>query len=101
MANILLFKKVREALGFQQCKIFAVGAAPMHMGVHDYFMSINIPIMEVYGLSECSGLHTMNLIQQDRWRVGSCGKPIKGVHLKILDPNENGEGEVSCKVAVM
>ena len=101
MANMVLFRKAREALGFQQCKIFAVGAAPMHMGVHDYFMSINIPIMEVYGLSECSRLHTMNLIQQDRWRVRSCGMLINGVQLKIFNPNENGEGEVCCKVAVM
>ena len=55
MADKLLFKEVREALGFQQCRIFVEGGAPMHMGIHDYFMSINIPIMEVYGLSECSG----------------------------------------------
>ena len=101
MANKLLFKNVREALGFQHCKSFAVGGAPMHMDVHDYFMSINIHLMEVYGLSECSGLHTMNFIQQDGWRVGSCGKPIKGVQLKIFNPNVNGEGEVCCKVVVM
>ena len=75
--------------------MFVVGAAPTRREVHDYFMSINIPLMELYGMSESSGPHTLNLIQQDGWRVGSCGKTIKGVQLKISKPDENGEGEVS------
>ena len=101
-AKQILFKKVREALGFQHCKIFAVGAAPTQRDVHDYFMSINIPLMELYGMSECSGCHTLNLRHNHNgWRVGSCGKPIKGVDLKIVDPDDNSkrkegeEGEVS------
>ena len=100
-ANQLFFKKVREVLGFQECRIFGVGSAPMCRRIHDYFYSIKIPLREVYGLSESSGPHTLNLIQPDGWRVGSCGKPINGVQLKILDPDENGEGEVSCKVVVI
>ena len=90
----MVFKKVRVALGFQHCKIFAVGAAPMRKDVHDYFMSINIPLMELYGMSECSGCHTINLRHNHNgWRVGSCGKPIQGVKLKIVDPDENREKE--------
>lgn len=95
MADQLLFKKIRKALGFQRCKIFVVGAAPMCEEVHKYFLSINIPLMEVYGMSESSGPHTMNLMQPDGWKVGSCGKPLKGVQLKIADQDENEEGEVS------
>ena len=44
-----MFKKVREALGFQKCKVFAVGAAPIKMETMEYFMSVNVPIMNVYG----------------------------------------------------
>ena len=95
IAEMLVFKKVRQALGFQHCKMFVVGAAPMRREVHDYFMSINIPLMELYGMSESSGPHTLNLMQPDRWKVGSCGKTIEGVQLKIFNPDENGEGEVS------
>lgn len=90
----MVFKKVRVALGFQHCKIFAVGAAPMRKDVHDYFMSINIPLMELYGMSECSGCHTINLRHNHNgWKVGSCGKAIQGVDLKIVDPDENRERE--------
>ena len=99
MANKMVFNNVREELGFQRCKKFVVGADAMRMEVHEYFMSINIQIMELYGMSESSGPHTLNLIQPDAigWKVGSCGKPIKGVQLKIADPDENGEGEVSLE----
>ena len=90
-----ILKKVLEEVGLQQCEIFAVGAAPMRREVHEYFMSINVRLMELYGLSESSGPHTLNLIQPDRWKLGSCGKTIMGVQIKILEPNENGEGEVS------
>ena len=93
-----VLKKVLDRVGLQQCEIFAVGAAPMRRKVHEYFMSINIPLMELYGLSESSGPHTLNLIQPDGWKVESCGKPIKGVQIKIADPDENGEGEVSWKL---
>ena len=101
VAKQLVFKKVHKALGFQECRISVVGGEPTRREVHDYFMSINIPLMEVYGLSECSGCHTVNLrhnhFQQDGWRVGSCGKPIRGVELKIFDQDANGAGEVSEK----
>ena len=95
-----MLKKVLKQVGLRHCEIFAVGAAHMRREVHEYFMSINIPLMELYGMSESSGPHTLNLIQPDAigWKVGSCGKTIKGVQLKIADPDENGEGEVSWKV---
>ena len=100
VAKQLVFKKYRKALGFQQCKIFGVGAAPTRKEVHEFFMSINILLMEMYGMSECSGCHTLNLRHnhdgwRDGWRVGSCGKPLNGVQLKIIDQDESGEGEVS------
>ena len=95
LAKHLVFKKYHKALGFQECKIFGVGAAQTQRAVHEFFISINIPLMEMYGLSECSGCHTLNLRHNHNgWRVGSCGKPINGVQLKIIDPDENG-GEVS------
>jgi len=96
IAKQLAFKKIRKALGLQRCKICVVGADPMRKDVHNYFMSINIPVMEIYGMSECSGYHTLNLRHnRDGWRVGSCGKPLNGVQLKISEPDEDGEGEVS------
>lgn len=88
MANRLVLKSVHEALGFERCRLCVVGADKVHRDVHNYFMSINIQLMELYGLSECSGCLTLNIKDSLRWKVGSSGIPIKGVQLKI---DENGE----------
>ena len=45
-------------------------------------------------MSESTGPQTLNLIPDNRWRTGSCGPKLLGVHLKIDKPDENGEGEV-------
>ena len=57
VANMVVLKKVRAALGFQQCKVFAVGAAPIKMETMEYFMSVNIPIMNVYGKATSCASH--------------------------------------------
>jgi long-chain-fatty-acid--CoA ligase ACSBG len=47
VAEALVFKKVRQALGLENSWITLSGAAPMSNEVSEYFMSLNIPIMEV------------------------------------------------------
>ena len=55
IANILLFKKVRKAIGFDRCQAFFTGAAPITKDTLDYFYSLNIPICCLYGMSENTG----------------------------------------------
>lgn len=55
LANYLVFQSVRAALGFDRCVYFVSSAAPIAKETLDFFLSLNIPIMEVYGMSECSG----------------------------------------------
>lgn len=82
-----LLGKVREALGLDRCVACYVGAAPIEMKILQYFASINIPILEVFGQSECSGPHTSN--SNGAWKIGSVGRALLGTDSRI-DPN-NGE----------
>ena len=61
-------------------------------------MSIGVPIIESYGMTETTGPQTTNLVSQ--WRLGSVGRPFIGTHIKIETPNQNedGEGEVSVLI---
>ena len=95
VANALVFKKVREALGFSKCRVILVGAAPVHRETLEYFMSVDIPVLELYGMSESTGPQTLSLKTSTRWRTGSCGKNMSGAKTKIDQPDENGDGEVS------
>ena len=91
---MLVFKKVKEALGLRNCKVSMVGGAPTHQETLEFFMAVDITIQEMYGMSECSGA-TINLKSSTKWRTGSCGKAINGVEVKIDCPDECGDGEVS------
>ena len=80
-------------MGFQDSKILHVGAAPVHRSVLEHFMKYNMPVLELYGMSENSGPATLNTITG--WRLGSVGKVISGTKVKIDKPDDDGEGEVS------
>ena len=92
IANSFVLKKIHERIGLECLKVAFTGAAPIHTKTIEFFMSINIPVLELYGMSENSGPHSLNQIQH--WRVGSVGPTINGVGLKIDNKDENGEGEV-------
>lgn len=55
LANKLVFTKVRQALGLDRCKLCATAAAPIMKDTLDFFLSLNIPLMEIYGMSESTG----------------------------------------------
>ncbi|KAL5460257.1 hypothetical protein EMCRGX_G033688 [Ephydatia muelleri] len=94
LADQVLFKRVREALGLNQCRVFFSGAASLSRDTVEYFMGVNIPILELYGMSESTGSHSVNLMGGGRWRVGSAGQALVGTEMKIHCPDENGDGEI-------
>ena len=55
LAKKMVFKKVREGLGLDRCQIQLSGAAPITKETLDFFLSLNIPVCEVYGMSESTG----------------------------------------------
>lgn len=86
-ANSIVLSKIREALGLDQTKGCFTAAAPIAPEVLWYFASLDIPVYEVFGQSECTGPHTVSAARQ--WKIGYCGRPINGSQSKI-DP-VNGE----------
>src|SRR5690606_36324441 len=52
LANKLVFSKVREKLGLDRCRIAITSAAPIARSTLEFFLSLGIPILEVYGMSE-------------------------------------------------
>jgi long-chain-fatty-acid--CoA ligase ACSBG len=53
----LVYSKVRRLLGLDLCRGFYSGAAPLNRKTMEFFMSLDIPVFEVYGLTECSGVN--------------------------------------------
>ncbi|GLV37665.1 bubblegum [Carabus blaptoides fortunei] len=88
----LIFTKIKQALGFDRCLTYASAAAPISPDLKSYFMSIDIPISESYGMSELSGAHTMG--EPETFDVNSVGKVIPGVKTKIVNSDAEQNGEV-------
>ncbi len=86
LADHLVFSKVRARLGFDDIRMLVVSAAPIAKETLDYFQSLALPIMEVYGMSECTGPTTMSIPR--RYRLGRAGYAIPGTELKIAEDGE-------------
>lgn len=61
LAKRLVFRKVRKALGLDRCTRCYTGAAPITKDTLEFFLSLDIPLFELYGMSESSGPHTISL----------------------------------------
>jgi len=59
-AKWLVFNKIKAALGLNKCCLYFTGAAPINIDIKRYFLSLDIPLIEVYGMSECAGPQTIN-----------------------------------------
>ena len=79
-AYALILSKVKAALGLHQTKICITSAAPISVDVLEYFASLDIPVLELFGQSECTGPHTSNFSYA--WKIGSIGRDIPGVKSK-------------------
>ncbi len=96
LARALVFKKWKEALG-GQVSLIVTGAAALPRHLARIFWGAGIPIMEGYGLTETSPVISVNTF--DAHRIGSVGRPIPGVEVRIepLEGYTEGEGEIVVK----
>lgn len=74
------------------------GAAPLSPATRDYFLSLNLFLLNAYGMSECSGATTIsdadNFDKFDDDFLVSTGKTIDGTEILIYRPDKDGNGEI-------
>jgi long-subunit acyl-CoA synthetase (AMP-forming) len=81
-----LFAEIRRQLGLDQVQVAVVGAAPCPVDVIEFFHAIGIPLGEVYGMSESTGVHTFN--PPGAIRIGTAGTLLPGCELKLSEGGE-------------
>jgi long-chain acyl-CoA synthetase len=84
LADKLVYKKIRTGTGGNLRMVFS-GGAPLSKDLAEFFWSVGIPIYQGYGLTETSPILTSNYPVN---RVGSSGKPIPNVLIRIADDGE-------------
>ena len=85
LANALVFSKVRHGMGGRP-RIFVSGGAPLGREIATWFADIGIRIHEGYGLTETSPVIAVN--NPIHHRLGTVGKPLSNVEVKIADDGE-------------
>ena len=88
LANKLLFAKVKTELGLDRVYLAMSSAAAIRKDVLEFFLSLNLPIYEVYGQSECAGPLSCNVMQAGKTRLGTVGRPIPGGTVKLAADGE-------------
>jgi len=71
------------------------GAAPMEPSVIEGFVGLGIDFLEGYGITETSPVASCN--RPGAIRIGSVGPPIDNVEIKIVNPDDDGIGEIAIK----
>ncbi len=67
----------------------------MSSEVIKFFMSLGMPLINVYGLSETSGATTF--MDQSLITLEKSGRPLPGTQIKIFNPDELGVGEICIR----
>ncbi|MCH3885063.1 AMP-dependent synthetase/ligase [Tenacibaculum aquimarinum] len=87
IANKIIFSKWREALG-NNLEFMVSGSAPLQQRLIRVFTAAGIPVFEGYGMTESSPGGTVNDLRNNNLKIGSIGKPLEGVEIKIAEDGE-------------
>ena len=87
IARKIIFSKWREALG-GQLEFMLSGSAPLQPRLIRVFTAAGIPIYEGYGMTESSPGATLNDLRNHGLKIGTVGKPMDGVEIKIAEDGE-------------
>ncbi len=87
LADKLVLSKVREGLG-GRLRYAISGGAELPMHVNEFFHALDLQVMEGYGLTETSPVIAVNGAGPGELRLGTVGKPLQNLDLKIAEDGE-------------
>ncbi len=77
----LIFRSLQNFIGLRRARVCLTGAAPIPPETVRYFRTIGLPLIEVYGLTESTGMITGHRLE--RVRVGNVGEPTLGTECRV------------------
>ncbi len=86
LANMLVYSAVKKSLGLDACKAAASAAAPLSKSTLEYFSSLDLRIIECYGMSEAGAQIGST---PSRLKFGTIGHTFRGTYTKLMDPKDD------------
>lgn len=87
VADKLIFSKWRLALG-NNIKAIICGSAPLQPKLATIFTNAGIPVLEGYGLTECSPIVSVIPLNQNCFRAGCVGRVLPSIEVKLANDGE-------------
>ncbi|MCL1856759.1 MAG: acyl--CoA ligase [Kiritimatiellaeota bacterium] len=87
-------RKVIANLG-GKLRLMFTGGAPCPTHVLEGYFRIGVPLVEGYGLTECSPV--VSVTTYEELHIGTIGKKLPGLEVRVADPNAAGIGELEVK----
>jgi long-chain acyl-CoA synthetase len=81
LANTVVFPAIRNKMLGENLKALICGSAPLAPETQDYFSMLGVPVLQVYGLTETTGICTMD--DPNHFLRGRVGPAIPGIEMKI------------------
>jgi long-chain acyl-CoA synthetase len=85
LARVLIFPAIRKGLG-GNLKALISGSAPLAVSTQQFYMMLGIPVLQVYGLTETTGICTMD--DPGQVEPGTVGPAIPGIEMKLGEGDE-------------
>jgi len=76
IADRVILQKIRQAIGLDMVQICISAAAPIGRSTLDFFVSLNLPMVEVFGMSETSGEWLDQMVESNKIFIIICRKTI-------------------------
>jgi len=86
LAEAFVFGNLRAAIGLDQCRWAWTGAAALAPATQEFFLGMGVTICELWGMSETTGVATIN--PPDAIKVGTVGIPVPGVEVTLAEDGE-------------
>lgn len=86
LANTIVFPAIRKKMVGANLKALICGSAPLAPETQLYFRMLGIPVLQVYGLTETTGICTMDDPRQVE--PGRVGPAIPGIEMRLGENDE-------------
>ena len=86
LAYWTVLRALQNFIGLRRADIALTGAAPIPTEVVRFFRTLGLPLVEVYGMTESTGMVTGH--RRDEVRIGTVGPAILGAELRLGDQDE-------------
>jgi long-chain acyl-CoA synthetase len=95
-ADVLLFRSLRDRLGFARLRSAATGGAALGPDTFKFFQAMGVPLRTLYGQTETIGAYTLHPV--DRVDPDSTGIAMAdNVEIDIENPDIHGVGEICVR----